>query len=195
MKKIFVYPTDTVWGIGGDPFLLETYELIAKIKGTSLSKPLSILTNNVENIIDNFKGSQNLSELFEDLFKFQITVGLPKVSLELNLPNEPFKETEFICFRVIKNEIIDECIRDFPGFITSTSLNLTGSEPISSTQEANEFWQKYCPESNFISSDYLEPSGSSSTIILLSGLSAKIVREGEDLDGISQALRKHGINF
>lgn len=195
MKKIFIYPTDTVWGIGGDPFKLETYQLISDIKKTSIEKPLSILTNDVQNLIDVFKGSQNLAQLFEDLFKFQITVGLPKAALKLDLPHEAFSKTDFICFRVIQNDIIDECISDFPRFITSTSLNISGEEPISDLELAKSFWQKYCPESTFISSDFLELSGTSSTIVFISGLSAQIIREGEDLDNILETLRGHGFNI
>ncbi|EPZ49318.1 telomere recombination domain protein [Bacteriovorax sp. BAL6_X] len=195
MKNIFIYPTDTVWGIGGNPFEIETYELIAKIKGTSINKPLSILTNDIQNIVQNFRGSESLDELFDELFKYQITVGIPKASLKISFPSGPFDETNYICFRVIQNEIIDECIKDFPGFITSTSLNLTGEDPISDSDEANLFWQKHCPKTNFISSEYLVPSGKSSTIVFISGLSAKIIREGEDIQNILKTLDRHGINY
>lgn len=194
MKDLFIYPTDTVWGIGGDPFSIETYELIAQVKGTSIRKPLSILTNDVQNIIENFHSSEAYSTLFDDLFKYEITVGLPKNSLDLKFPQGPFDETEFICFRVIKNEIIDECIKNFPGFITSTSLNKTGRPPIFDTDEANEFWHRYCPESNFISSEFLRPSGASSTIIFISGLTAQVIREGNHIDDILKVLKSHGIN-
>lgn len=195
MKDLFIYPTDTVWGIGGDPFSIETYELIAQVKGTSIRKPLSILTNDVQNLIDTFHGSESYTTLFDDLFKYEITVGLPKASLSLQFPKGPFDDTDFICFRVIQNEIIDECIRDFPGFITSTSLNKTGQPPIYDSDEANEFWHRYCPDSNFISSDFLKPSGHSSTIILISGLTAQVVREGNHIDNILEVLKSHGINY
>ena len=42
-NTIYVYPTDTVWGIGCSIYNQDGFEKIAKIKKTKADKPLSIL--------------------------------------------------------------------------------------------------------------------------------------------------------
>ena len=45
--SIIIYPTDTVWGIGCDPFNQESVDNLFRIKGKK-EKELSVLINNKE---------------------------------------------------------------------------------------------------------------------------------------------------
>lgn len=47
---VIVYPTDTVYGIGCDPFLDEAVERIFEIKGRNKANPFPILASNIQDI-------------------------------------------------------------------------------------------------------------------------------------------------
>ena len=45
---VFIYPTDTVWGIGGSIWSQDAYDKVCDIKGTGRGKPLSIIVSDEE---------------------------------------------------------------------------------------------------------------------------------------------------
>ncbi|MGC2574746.1 MAG: Sua5/YciO/YrdC/YwlC family protein, partial [Candidatus Nitrosopolaris sp.] len=47
---VIVYPTDTVYGIGCDPYSDEAVERIFAIKGRNKANPFPILASNIEDI-------------------------------------------------------------------------------------------------------------------------------------------------
>lgn len=47
---VIVYPTDTVYGLGCDPYNKEAVEKVFSIKGRSKDKPLPILSNSIERL-------------------------------------------------------------------------------------------------------------------------------------------------
>lgn len=188
MSKIFIYPTDTVWGIGGSISDPKTYEEIARIKGTASDKPLSILFNSLEMASEYFEFSRHEIELFEKILKFEVSIGVSKSKFKKDIPKDIYAQTEFICFRVLKNEVIDSIIENY-GPITTTSLNKTRALPITELGEARAFWKKYAKDSLFYEPlSTMMLSGNSSTIILFSGLDFRISREGLHTENILNAL-------
>lgn len=188
MSKIFIYPTDTVWGIGGSISDLATYQEIARIKDTTADKPLSILFNSLEMASEYFNFSLHELELFEKILDFEVTIGVAKSKFKKNIPESVYANTEFICFRVLKNEVIDSIIENY-GPITTTSLNKTRALPITELGEARAFWKKYAKNSLFYEPlSSMKLSGNSSTIVLFSGLDYRISREGLHTENILNVL-------
>jgi L-threonylcarbamoyladenylate synthase len=50
--KVVAFPTDTVYGLGADPFNLAAVVEVYRIKGRSFSHPLPLLVNSVDQAID-----------------------------------------------------------------------------------------------------------------------------------------------
>ncbi len=192
-SKIIIYPTDTVWGIGGNAYERDVYLEIASIKGTSPSKPLSLLFNNINQLSEHLELTDEIIDLFSDIRRLGVTIGVSKNAFLKTLPEAPFSETDFVCIRLVENAVTRdlEKIVEFP--IISTSLNKTGHEPITEIEEAKDFWQKYCPDTLFIEPDErVALSGFSSTIIIISANEYKIVRRGSALEEIIEKLEKYG---
>ena len=50
--KVFIYPTDTIYGIGGNPFIKEVVELINNIKSRNTQKQYIYLIDSVETLMN-----------------------------------------------------------------------------------------------------------------------------------------------
>lgn len=190
-----IYPTDTVWGIGGDALDIEVYKRIAQIKETDVAKPLSLLFSNLDQVNECLDLSSGLESFIEQASSLGVTFGIPKSLFRLPLPEQPFLNTDYICIRLVRNTVTRELenVSNFP--IISTSLNKTGQQPISNLEEAKTFWKKYASDFNFIEPDHrLTLSGASSTIVFLSADRYKIVREGTNVLKIIEILKKIGFN-
>ena len=120
--KIFIYPTDTIYGIGCDANNLDSVEKIKQIKERDKDKPLSIIAPNIdwikENFITNYKELNNyLPGPFTLLLKKKNPNFLNHVSsndrIGIRIPNNKF--TKYIQEAGVP-------------FIT-TSVNLSGEPP------------------------------------------------------------------
>lgn len=120
--KVFIYPTDTIWGIGCDATNAKAIDKIFKIKKRPAGKGLIILVDSVERLNDYVV---NPSPITADLIKsarnplsiiYKESKGLAK-----NLCADGS-----VCVRVTSNEFCKEVIKRLGHPITSTSANLSG---------------------------------------------------------------------
>lgn len=132
--KVFIYPTDTIWGIGCDAINAKAIDKIFKIKNRPAGKGLIILVDTVERIRDYVK---NPSPIAADLIKaaknplsiiYKESTGLAK-----NLSGDGS-----VCIRVTTNEFCKEVIRRLGRPITSTSANLSGEPSPSNFVDISE---------------------------------------------------------
>ena len=169
-NQVVGIPTETVYGIGVNPFSQEAVDKIFELKGRDGDKPLSILVSS-----------------FYDLQKLELVSIIPEV-VELYWPgpltivvetNKEFadgvgtKNPSSIGVRVPDNELAIELLK-ITGPLAVTSANLSGENDINSDTEAeNVFGTKV--------TEYLEGEslhGSGSTIIDLRVDGGEILREG-----------------
>lgn len=120
--KVFIYPTDTIWGIGCDATNAKAIEKVFKIKNRPAGKGLIILVDTIERLNEYVV---NPSPIAADLIKsapnplsiiFDESTGLAK-----NLSGDGS-----VCVRVTTNEFCKEVIKRLGRPITSTSANLSG---------------------------------------------------------------------
>lgn len=120
--KVFIYPTDTIWGIGCDATNAKAIDKVCKIKNRPAGKGLIILVDSIDRLKDYVK---NPSPIAEDLIKaahnplsiiYKESKGLAK-----NLSSDGS-----VCVRVTTNEFCQEVIRRLGHPITSTSANMSG---------------------------------------------------------------------
>jgi len=168
--KIVGIPTETVYGIGVDPYSQSAVDKIFDLKERSLDKPLSVLISSYEEIskLDVVSKIPDVVELYwpgpltiivETKAKFANGVGT----------NNPLT----IGIRVPDNELAIELLKN-TGPLAVTSANISGNENILNHIDAeNEFGSKIAI--------YLEGEsvlGSGSTIVDFTKDEWEILREG-----------------
>jgi L-threonylcarbamoyladenylate synthase len=123
--KIFVYPTDTLYGIGCNAEISESVKKIYQAKNRSLDKPFSVIVPSKEWIFKNTKISKENKRFVESLLPGPYTVIL---KVKKRIPFVVSKE-KTIGIRIPKNEFCDLIRRQNILFVT-TSVNLTEEEPV-----------------------------------------------------------------
>ncbi len=191
-NDIFIYPTDTVWGIGCSIFSEEGFKKINQIKRTSTNKPLSIMFLEEEQILSSFLLSSKIDLTWlRSFFALESTLGLPAKLCKLKIPPWALAESDYVTIRILKSSIIKEIYGQLNEPFFTTSLNLTGEAPITSLVQAEEFRKNYAPMAKLFSSrDGLKDlSGVSSSIIFLNeSLVYEIKREGLKINEIKNLL-------
>lgn len=131
---VVVYPTETVYGMGADPFNPIPFERVFSVKGRETEKGLILL----------IRGSQDLDALVANIPRAAVVLmdAFWPGPLTLVFPASPslpehllgFRST--IALRVSDAPIASALLRHVGGPITSTSANHSGRPPARSAQEA-----------------------------------------------------------
>ncbi len=120
---VILYPTDTVWGIGGDATNPLVIEKINKIKGRDASKSYLILVNDYKMLQIYVKEiSGEIWEILEKSIK-PTTIIYPNPK---NLPNEILAKDGSVAIRVVKKGFAKELIKTVGVPLISTSANISG---------------------------------------------------------------------
>ncbi|MEW6456627.1 MAG: L-threonylcarbamoyladenylate synthase [Acidobacteriota bacterium] len=132
--KIMVYPTDTFYGLGGDPYNREVVERIYRIKERERGKPIPVIVSDVK-MAEEMAGSipDIFYKLVEKFWPGALTVVLKASS---KAPRSIMANSNSIGVRIPNSKFCVELIRtcEFP--ITSTSANVSGEHEISSPERA-----------------------------------------------------------
>lgn len=126
--KIFIYPTDTIYGIGCNALNKKATEKIKEIKGRNRNKPLSIIAPSIqwikENCItDNINLNKYLPGPYTLILKKKDDNFLSHIS-----------STNSLGIRIPDNDFTNQVQQAGVPFIT-TSVNLSGEKPITKTSE------------------------------------------------------------
>jgi len=160
--KIFIYPTDTVYGIGCNALNKKAVERIKEIKTRDKNKPLSVIAPSKSWIFKNLNAKKSLVNKY-----------LPgKYTLILKKKNSNFlsyvSKTNTLGVRIPKHKFIKLIQKAKVPFIT-TSVNLSGEKPAS---DLNEISKNIIKKVDIIINSG-KLSGKPSTIILENGQKLK----------------------
>ena len=164
--SVIIYPTDTVWGIGCDPFNQKSVDNLFKIKGKK-EEGLSILINNKELISEYCLTTTENNKIINKLFPGPVTVILKS---KVNFAKGVTKNGN-IAIRIPNNETSISLVKENP--IITTSANIHGMDVVKNIEEARKIFGNSC-----IYLNGKKPIGIESTIINLTGDLPKIVRIG-----------------
>jgi L-threonylcarbamoyladenylate synthase len=168
---VIVYPTDTVYGMGCNPFNKEAVERIFRIKGER-TKPLPILVSNIKDIEKIAYTTDMVPRLAEKFWPGPLTIVLPK---KPSLPSIVTRDLDSAAVRVPDHKVALELIQVSGGLLIGTSANKTGEKAPRTAQKAAK---QIGEEVDFIIDDGPTPIGESSTIIDLTQKKLKILRQG-----------------
>ena len=124
--KVFIYPTDTIYGIGANPFNHDAVEKINKIKGRELGKRYILLINSIENLV---KYVELKSEKHLD-FLLSIWPNPVSVVLPLNSNSKRLLGAQTASFRIPNERFCMKLLSELQMPLISTSVNYTGQEPL-----------------------------------------------------------------
>jgi L-threonylcarbamoyladenylate synthase len=123
--SVLIYPTDTIYGIGGDATNVSVVEKIYSIKERDRGKPLLVLMNSIA-MVENFVAG--ISPAGKEFVK-KYWPGAVTFIFNANskLPRELTAETRTIGIRIPRNKFCIDLITAAGVPIISTSANLSGA--------------------------------------------------------------------
>ena len=165
-----VYPTDTVYGLGCDPFNIEAVRRVRLVKG-SRTKPLLVLSHNIEGVERVAELSPVIRRIVEVFWPGSLTLVLPRKHL---LEAAAFGLVS-IGVRIPDNDIALKLIEQSGGLLIGTSANKTGKPPPATALDAHS---QLGNEIDVILDGGNTNLGRASTVIDLTGERPQILREG-----------------
>ena len=167
---IVIFPTDTVYGIGCNPYNKEAVEKIYKIKSRDIKKSVPVLTYSIETAKKIVEFDQFTEKIVEKFWPGPLTVILKvkdkKIKESLNLENK-------IAIRVPDHKCTLELLKKC-NFLVGTSANISGNLPYTDPKECLKNLENY---DIFVDGGIITSKGES-TIIEIENEQIKIIREG-----------------
>lgn len=171
----FLYPTDTVWGLGCDATNQEAVSKIFKIKQRSDSKSLIILVDDVARI---YSYIDEVPELAQQLIEYaEKPLTLILEGAKYLAPNVVNIEDNSVGIRVVKDEFCRQLIQRFRKPIVSTSANLSGQPTPQIFDEISEDIKDRVDYIVTHRQDDVKKALPSSIILLRKDSSVKVIRE------------------
>ena len=168
---IIIFPTDTVYGIGCDPFNANAIEKIYQIKKRQTNKFLPVLGYSKEVLSEIVEFSEEHEKIISKFWPGPLTIITKIINENLK---KSLKLNDKIAVRVPKNncalEILKKC-----KFLIGTSANISGQDSFVDPQKCSEQF-KDIPI--FVDGGRIISDGES-TIIELVEKEVKIIREGK----------------
>lgn len=167
---LIVYPTETVYGLGCDPFNVSAVKRLIKAKGAR-DKPLPILAHTVHDVKRVAKLTEKGEELGRKFWPGPLTLILPRK----DLPDIVTLGSATVGVRIPKNSVALKLLEFSGGLLVGTSANKTGALSSSTALEA---YKQLKDEVDVVLDGGVVEFGVSSTVIDLTSKDPKIIRKG-----------------
>lgn len=172
-NKIIIFPTETLYGIGGNALSYEVIDKLFKIKKRSEQKPISVLVKNKDNIkniayvnaieqkiIDKFMpGSLTLILKKKDIISDKLTAGLDTVGV-----------------RIPCNDIALEILNSINYPLATSSANMAGEDNIG---DIDKLIKNFGNDVAIIIKGNISDDLVASTVAMVCNKDVKILREGK----------------
>ena len=129
---LVAYPTETVYGLGCDPFNVEAVKRVFKVKGER-RKPLPVLASSLNHVERIAYMSQEGKKIAEKFWPGSLTLVFPK---KLVLPDVVTCSVDSVGVRIPKHDAALQLISLSNGLLIGTSANKTGENPPRTVHEA-----------------------------------------------------------
>jgi len=143
--KVIVYPTDTIYGLGGLATDKKAIKKIFKIKGRIEKKPFLILVNSFKMLKKYCWVSRKQEKYLRKTWR-----GARAVSVILkkkrNLPQELTGGQETVAVRLPKVKFLIKILSGVGQPIVSTSLNKSGQKNLDSVSRLDNYFKKAKPD-------------------------------------------------
>ncbi len=167
---IIIFPTDTVYGIGCDPYNKKSVQKIYKIKSRERIKSLPVLAFSKEIVTKIAEFDKDSENIAEKLWPGPLTIILKLTDKKLK---ESLHVTDKIAIRVPNHQCTLKLLKKC-NFIVGTSANISGSQ---SFRNPEECYQNIHDYDLFLDGGIITSDGESTIIEFVDG-KLKIHREG-----------------
>jgi len=133
--EIVAYPTETVYGLGIDPFSETAVERLFRVKSRDRANPVLLIVANeqqLRRVVSDI--SPDARACMDAFWPGPLSLLFPKAS---GLPPALTAGGENICVRCTSSSIARDLCLEFGGPITSSSANLSGQPPAVSLEGIN----------------------------------------------------------
>ena len=176
-KGVIIYPTDTVYGIGGDATEMGVVQKIREIKGLEKTKPLSVIMSDLKMIKEYCEVESN-----EEFTLKKYLPGPYTFILKLHRPI-PVTSDLTIGVRIPEHNFSHQLSEAVGKPIISTSANITGEEPPKSFEELDKSILEQADIA--IDGGFTRYSGPSDVVDLVN---KKVIRKGVGVMDISEIM-------
>lgn len=175
MPEVILYPTETVYALGVNPFNERAWRMMCDVKGRPDRKPASWLVKDTESIYTYAVVPPYAVALIEKYLPGPLTLIL---KAKETVPTYARAADGTVSFRVSSDKVAQSLIAELSHPLTCTSANLHG-QPTLATPE--EIIQQLGQEASIINTVYDDGPriGKPSTIVRCVGEAAEVLREGE----------------
>jgi L-threonylcarbamoyladenylate synthase len=181
---LIIYPTDTVYGLGCDPYNLQAVKKVFEVKGRK-NKPLPVLISSMKKALDLAYFTSEALKIVKKYWPGPLTIVLKRRE---NAPSFLGGDPSLIGLRIPKHPVALKLIRLCGGSLIGTSANLTGKKPPTTVDEAIK---QIGDKVDLIIDGGETAIGLGSTVLDLSTETPKILREGPiTKEEISSLLKK-----
>ncbi|NHI91994.1 MAG: threonylcarbamoyl-AMP synthase [Candidatus Lokiarchaeota archaeon] len=132
---VIIYPTDTLYGIGCDPFNLDAIRKIFKIKKRMESKGLPILSDNLDNVKKIAKVPEIALQYIERYWPGKLTIIFESTGI---VSPEVTGTLDTVAVRIPGNEFTLRLISECGGYLIGTSANESNKEVLKSITEIQD---------------------------------------------------------
>jgi len=168
---LVVYPTDTLYGLGCDPFNVKAVRRVFEVKGDR-EKPLPILASDIHHVKKIAHLTKEAEKVAQRFWPGPLTIVVPKKPA---LPRTVTCNTDSVGVRVPKHDSALQLIRLSGGLLVGTSANRTSGKPPKTAQEAA---QQVGEEVDIVLDGGRVPLGVSSSVVDFTCKEPKLVRKG-----------------
>ncbi|MHC1737789.1 MAG: L-threonylcarbamoyladenylate synthase [Ignavibacteriaceae bacterium] len=170
--KVFVYPTDTIYGFGGNIFSLKTVKRIIEIKGREASKGFILLMSSV----DSLSRYAEIKDVRQLRFLRRIFPNPISVVMKLSKSGEEELGVKSAAFRIPDHKFCFDLCERIKLPLISTSVNRSGTAPLNDYTEIKGEFEN---EVDVIFYSIVKSEKSVSTLIDLTGKNPVLLREGK----------------
>jgi L-threonylcarbamoyladenylate synthase len=169
---VFIYPTDTIYGFGANPFNEEAVNRIDNIKGRKDSKPYILLVDGIDTLIKyvDIKNEKHLD------FLLAIWPNPVSVVLNLNKRTQSILNMNTAAFRIPNHRFCLRLLQEIKMPLISTSVNKSDTKPLTEISLIKDTFNSEVEAIFFTEKkSFIEAS----TLIDLSDSNPVLLREGK----------------
>ncbi len=168
---LVIYPTETVYGLGCNPFNVEAVNRLLNVKGNRI-RPLPVLAASIDDVDKIAFISQNAKRVSAKFWPGPLTLVFPKKPV---LPDVVTFGLDSVGLRIPDNDVALRLISLSGGLLIGSSANKSGEEPPRTVQEIPDELKEMV---GMVLDGGSTAQGRPSTVADLTSRKPRILREG-----------------